>query len=97
MYRTPLLLSCILGSCLDLVRLLFLLHVVGSSRLAAVALLLAFAVRRIVPPFLLQLCGRSMFSLSWRCNVQRSPPLLRRYVTCRQEIGDAWYSAFVLT
>ena len=36
MYRTPILLSCILGSGLDLGRFLALLLVVGSSRLAVV-------------------------------------------------------------
>ena len=48
MYRTPLL-SCILGSCLDLGRLLVHLLVVGTNRPAVVALLLALDVPRVVP------------------------------------------------
>ena len=50
MHRTPLLLSCILGCCLELGRLLVLPLVVGSSRLAVVvAILLALAIPRVVP------------------------------------------------
>ena len=37
-----------------------------------------------------------MFPMSWRCDVQRSPLFLCRYVTDRHEIGDEWYPASVL-
>ena len=46
----PLLLSCILGSCLDLERLLVLLFVVGSSRLAVVGISLLPAVADEITP-----------------------------------------------
>ena len=58
MNRTPLLLGCIIGSFLDLGRLLVLLLVVDSSRLAVVALLAALAVPRAVPLLATVVAGR---------------------------------------
>ena len=58
MNRTPLLLGCIIGSFLDLGRLLVLLLVVDSSRLAVVALLLVFAVPGVVFLFATVVAGR---------------------------------------
>ena len=51
MYTAPLLLSCVLGSCLHLRRFLVLLLVVGSSALV-------LAVPRVVPFFATVVAGR---------------------------------------
>ena len=57
-YKTPLLLSYIRASWLDLGRPYVLLHIVGSSTLVVVSLFLAFAVPRVVPLLATVVAGR---------------------------------------